>query len=187
MLLGGDELGRSQQGNNNAYCQDNEISWFDWGAIDESLLAFTRRVIAIQAEHPVFRRRRWFKGRPVRGAGITDIAWFRPDGAEMSDDDWQQDHAKCFAVFLNGDALRDVNEDGDVVRDDSVLLLFNEHHESVPFTMPSERFGAVWHAVLDTSSAAGESAAEIPAGETVEVSGRAVVVLARRASAQKTP
>ena len=185
MLVGGDELGRSQQGNNNAYCQDNEISWFDWGAVDESLLAFTRRVIEIRAEHPVFRRRRWFKGRPVRGAGITDIAWFRPDGAEMNDDDWQHDHARSLAVFLNGDALRDVDEDGDPVRDDSFFLLFNAHHESVSFTMPSETFGTAWRAVLDTSSDTGDGAGKVAAGKTLAVPGRTVVVLARPARARR--
>ena len=105
MLLGGDEIGRTQRGNNNAYCQDNEISWFDWEHVDEELLEFTRRLIHLQAGHPAFRRRRWFKGRPVRGAGVGDIAWFRPDGEEMVDEDWQQTHTKSFAVFLNGDAL----------------------------------------------------------------------------------
>jgi isoamylase len=178
MLLGGDESGRTQQGNNNAYCQDNEISWFDWDAVDQDLLAFTRRVIAIRTEHPVFRRRRWFKGRPVRGAGVTDIAWFRPDAAEMSDQDWQQDHARSFAVFLNGDALRDVDDEGDPVRDVNVLLFFNAHHDSVPFRTPAETFGRRWQAILDTSSDTGEGAGEIATGETLDVPGRSIVVLA---------
>ena len=181
MLLAGDEIGRTQQGNNNAYCQDNEISWIDWGAVDESLLAFTRRVIAIHAQHPVFRRRRWFKGRPVRGAGVTDIGWFRPDGAEMTDSDWQQDHARSFAVFLNGDALRDVDDDGRSIRDDSVLLLFNADHESVPFTMPAEQFGATWHCIVDSSSATGEGSGTVAAGQALDVPGRTVVLLTRRA------
>lgn len=184
MLLGGDELGRSQQGNNNAYCQDNEISWFDWDTADENLLAFTRGVIQIRADHPVFRRRRWFKGRPVRRAGVTDVAWFRPDGEEMNDDDWLQDHAKCFAVFLNGDALRDVDEDGQSIRDDSVLLLFNAHHENVLFTTPAPSFGRVWHLILDTSSDAGDGDGQVAAGETLEVPGRTVMLLARPASTQ---
>ena len=103
----------------------------------------------------------------------------------MSDDDWQQDHAKCFALFLNGDALRDVNDDGKPIRDDSVLLLFNAHHDSVPFTAPPETFGAAWHSILDTSSDSGEGAGEVAASETLEVPGRTVVVLARPAGAQK--
>jgi isoamylase len=185
MLLGGDELGRTQHGNNNAYCQDNEISWFDWTAIDEDLLAFTRRVIQMQATHPVFRRRRWFKGRPVRGTGVTDIAWFRPDGAEMNDDDWRQEHARSFAVFLNGDALRDTDADGEPVRDDSVLLLFNAHHQTVPFRMPGEPFGRIWHLLLDTASGDGSRAGEIAAGEILDVAGRAVIVLSRPAHLAK--
>jgi glycogen operon protein len=179
MLLGGDEIGRSQQGNNNAYCQDNEISWFEWEAVDENLLAFTRRLIAIRAAHPVFRRRRWFKGRPVRGLGVTDIGWFRPDGAEMTDTDWQHDHAKSFAVFLNGDALRDVDDDGNPVRDQSVLLLFNAHHDSVPFTIPAEQFGTAWQSVLDTSSARGQREDSVAAGQTLDVPGRTVIALTR--------
>ena len=92
MLLGGDEIGRTQHGNNNAYCQDNEISWFDWDSVDEELLAFTSRLIALRREHPVLRRRRWFQGLPIRG--LVDIGWFRPDGAEMGDDDWDAGYAK---------------------------------------------------------------------------------------------
>ena len=179
MLLGGDEIGRTQQGNNNAYCQDNEISWIDWEDVDENLLAFTRRVIAIHAQHPVFRRRRWFKGRPVRGAGVTDIGWFRPDGAEMTESDWQLDHARSFAVFLNGDALRDTDDDGRPIRDDSVLLLFNAHRDGVPFTMPAEQFGARWHCIVDTSSATGEGSGDVAAGQTLDVPGRTVVLLSR--------
>ena len=137
MLLAGDELGRTQQGNNNAYCQDNELSWIDWDNGDAKLFEFTRRVIELQARHPVFRRRGWFKGQPVRRAGGSDIAWFRPDGVEMSDEDWNQEHAKAFAVFFNGDALRDRDEDGRAVRDDSFLLLFSAHDEALSFTMPA--------------------------------------------------
>ena len=183
MLLGGDEIGRTQHGNNNAYCQDNEIAWFDWETVDEGLLAFTRRVIAIHAQHPVFRRRRWFKGRPVRGAGVTDIAWFRPDGGEMTDNDWQHDHARSFAVFLNGDALHDADDDGRPIRDDSALLLFNAHHDAVRFTVPAEQFGATWQSILDTSSATGEGGGSVAAGQTLDVPGRTVILLTRRAAA----
>src|SRR5436853_1200172 len=116
MLLGGDEMGRTQQGNNNAYCQDNEISWFDWEAMDPGLLEFTRRVIRLRHEHPVFRRRGWFKGRPLRGKGVSDIAWLRTDGEEMSEEDWQTGFAKSLMVFLNGDGLNDLDEDGKRVR-----------------------------------------------------------------------
>ena len=177
MLLGGDEIGRTQHGNNNAYCQDNETSWFDWEHVDEELLEFTRRLIRLQAEHPVFRRRGWFKGRPVRGAGVSDIAWFRPDGAEMSDEDWQQPHAKSFGVFLNGDALRERDDEGRPIRDDSFLLLFNAHHEPLTFTMPAEKFGSRWKVEIDT---AGNHESSSVAGEaTLELAGRSAVVLSR--------
>jgi isoamylase len=179
MLLGGDEIGRTQQGNNNAYCQDNEISWFDWEHVDEELLEFTRRLVRLQAEHPVFRRRGWFKGRPLRGKGVGDIAWFRPDGAEMSEDDWEQPHAKAFAVFLNGDALREVDDEGRRIRDDSFLLLFNAHHEALPFTMPPYRFGSRWKVLIDTAMNSHEPPTDVEAAEALEVIGRSVVVLSR--------
>ena len=105
MMLGGDEMGRTQDGNNNAYCQDNEISWFDWDSMDGSLVAFTSRLIALRRDHPVFRRRRWFHGRPLHGKDIVDVAWFRPDGTEMEESDWESGFAKSIAVFLNGDAI----------------------------------------------------------------------------------
>ena len=180
MLLGGDEIGRTQQGNNNAYCQDNEISWFDWEHVDEELLEFTRRLVRLQADHPVFRRRGWFKGRPVRGAGVGDIAWFRPDGAEMSDEDWQQPHAKSFGVFLNGEALRERDDEGRPIRDDSFLLLFNAHHEPLPFTMPAEKFGERWKVEIDT--AGNHESSSVAAEATLEVAGRSVVVLSRPAN-----
>jgi glycogen operon protein len=179
MLLGGDEMGRTQGGNNNAYCQDNEISWFDWEQRDERLRAFTQRLIQLRADHPVFRRRRWFKGRPLRGAGVSDIAWFRPDGVEMSDEDWQQAHAKSFAVFLNGDALRDCDDEGRPVHDDSFLLLFNAHHDTLGYTMPAETFGPAWRTVIDTAACAEAEATLVPAGATVDVAGRSVVVMMR--------
>jgi isoamylase len=182
MLLGGDELGRTQQGNNNAYCQDNEISWFDWDRVDDRLLEFTRRVIHIQAEHPVFRRRRWFKGRPLRGAGVSDIAWFRPDGAEMSEQDWAEPHVKSFAVFLNGDALRELDDDGRPVRDDSFLLVFNAHHESVMFTMPAATFGTDWKVAIDTAADDDAPARSVGSGKTIELAARTVVVMSRAPS-----
>jgi isoamylase len=179
MLLGGDEIGRTQRGNNNAYCQDNELSWFDWEHADTELLAFTRRLIHLQAEHPVFRRRRWFKGRPVHGAGVGDIAWFRPDGQEMSDDDWQQGHARSFAVFLNGQALRELDDEGRPIRDDSFLLLFNAHHEPIPFVMPGDSFGTGWHVVVDTDPSVRQQKS-FGAGDAVDVADRALVVLSGR-------
>jgi glycogen operon protein len=152
MLLGGDEIGRTQGGNNNAYCQDNEISWFDWDAADRDLLEFTRRLIAFRREHPVFRRRRWFKGEAHGPASLPDIGWFKPDGLEMSEQDWSEWFAKSFMVFLNGSALRSRDERGRSIRDDSFLLVFNAHTDAVTFTLPGAAWGAAWTVVLDTAA-----------------------------------
>jgi glycogen operon protein len=152
MLLGGDEIGRTQGGNNNAYCQDNEISWFDWEHADRELLGFTRRLIALRLGHPVFRRRRWFRGAPHTPGAPADIAWFRPDGVEMSEQDWNEWFAKSFVVFLNGDALPGRDERGRPVRDDSFLLLFNSHVDTVTFRLPETVRGDRWVPLLATES-----------------------------------
>jgi glycogen operon protein len=180
MILAGDEMGRTQGGNNNAYCQDNEISWFDWQAVDRGLLEFTRALVQIKREHPVFRRRRWFKGVPLRGKGVADIAWFRPDAEPMSDEDWQSGFVKSVAVFLNGDALRDLDEKGQRVKDDSFLLLFNAHHEPLPFKMPSSEFGAGWTVIVDTTTELGERSEDVEAGGSLDVPARALIVMRRR-------
>jgi glycogen operon protein len=151
MLLGGDEMGRSQGGNNNAYCQDNEISWYDWENADPFLLAFTRRLIGIRNEHPVFRRRRWFEGRRVHGADVRDIGWFNTDGTRMSDHDWNLGYARSLAVFLNGKAIPGPGPQGEKVVDDSFLLLVNAHTETVAFTVPEDLEGFEWQVVIDTS------------------------------------
>ena len=173
MLLGGDELGRTQQGNNNAYCQDNEISWFDWTHVDTDLLDFVRRLIALRKEHPVFRRRRWFQGRPIRGT--VDIGWYRPDGAEMDDADWESGFARSVAVLLNGQAIPDRDERGRVIRDDSFLIVLNAHDASLDWVLPPHGTGP-WHGVLDTSASIGDGA-EVPAGATLAIPARSCVVL----------
>jgi glycogen operon protein len=149
MLLGGDELGRTQNGNNNGYCQDNDLSYFDWSSVDESLLHFTARLIELRAAHPVFRRRRWFLGHPIKAAGLTDIAWFRPDGNQMSPQDWAT--ALSMAVFLNGDEIAAPDARGRRVRDDSFFVLFNAYHEPLRFTLPRGPYGRRWMRVLDTA------------------------------------
>ena len=179
MIVGGDEIGRTQHGNNNAYCQDNEVSWFDWDTMDRGLLEFTRRVIRIRREHPVFRRRGWFKGRPLHGKGISDIAWLRTDGEEMSEEDWQTGFAKSLMVFLNGDRMNDLDESGKRVLDASFLLLFNAHHEPLDFTLPPGMFGNKWSVVLDTGTEMGEGDGVFAAGATVPVQGRSIIVLSR--------
>ena len=148
MLLGGDECGRTQRGNNNAYCQDNEISWYDWEDVDDDLLAFTRRLIALRREHPVFRRRRWFQGRSIRGS--VDLGWCRPDGAEMGDDDWDAGSARSVGLFLNGDAITDRDRRGQRVTDDSFLLLFNAHGDAIDWTLPKQ-WGQWWELVTETA------------------------------------
>ncbi len=147
MLLAGDELGRTQKGNNNAYCQDTELSWVDWTAVDESLLGFTRWIIAFRRDHPVFRRRRFFQGRPIRGT--LDVGWFKPDGKSMTDDDWDVGYARSLGVFLNGKGIPGHDERGSPVTDDSFILLFNAHTGGVRWTIPAE-YAATWRLVLDT-------------------------------------
>ena len=179
MLLGGDEMGRSQQGNNNAYCQDNEISWFDWASADETVLDFTRWLIRFRKDHPVFRRRGFFQGRPIHGSGVSDLAWFKPDGEEMSDEDWQTGFAKSLGVFLNGEGLTVPGPRGERVKDDSFYLLFNAHHEPVSFTLPKRDWGQRWVTVLDTTDAAPEEGVTYETRQEVAVEARSLMVLRR--------
>ena len=144
MLVGGDEIGRTQGGNNNAYCQDNEISWYDREYADADLLQFTSRLIRLRHRHPVFCRRRWFHGRPIHGSEVSDIGWFTPAATEMSEEDWQAGFAKSLAVFLNGDALHSPNERGEPIMDDSYYVMFNAHHELLDFTLPDRKWGKRW-------------------------------------------
>ncbi|HKR71165.1 MAG TPA: glycogen debranching protein GlgX, partial [Streptosporangiaceae bacterium] len=176
MLLGGDETGRTQHGNNNAYCQDNEISWLDWEDQDEALLEFTRRMIALRREHPVLRRRRWFQGVPIRGS--VDIGWCRPDGAEMSDEDWDSGIGSV-GVFLNGEAITDRDRRGRHVTDDSLLLLFNGHHEPIEWTLPKQ-WGEWWDLIVDTAAPEREGNVS---EQHLPMAARSVVVLLRREEA----
>ena len=177
MLLGGDEIGRTQQGNNNAYCQDNGISWYDWERVDAALASFTARALALRREHPVFQRRRWFQGRPIRGSGVRDIAWFDLTGREMADDTWNVGFARSLALFLNGKAIAGLSDRGHPIVDDSFLLLFNAHHEALPFRAPPAQWTARWSAVLDTNNADGRGVGSIAAGGEWVVPGRSLVVL----------
>jgi isoamylase len=150
MLLGGDEIGHSQRGNNNAYCQDNELSYLDWENADDSLLLFTERLLQIRRSHPVFRRRGWFYGRPIHGNQLTDIAWFKPDGEQMNEEDWANGYAKSLAVFLNGQQIAPPDARGERITDDSFYLMFNAHHEPIEFHLPGRAFGARWFRLVDT-------------------------------------
>jgi isoamylase len=177
MLLGGDEMARTQNGNNNAYCQDNEISWYDWEHPDGSLIAFTQRLISIRKDHPVFRRREYFQGRALHG-GVDDIAWFAPDGTEMSEDDWQEGYAKSMAVFLNGAAIPSPDNRGDRIIDDTFLVLFNAYHEPIDFTLPEERFGKRWIRTLDTADTLAEGD-QVDFDQKTTVEARSLVLLRR--------
>jgi glycogen operon protein len=197
-------MGRSQRGNNNAYCQDNEISWVHWppaalgqdSTRDDSaegvlmpgtpgvLLDFTERLIRLRRDHPALRRRRYLRGRPVRGADdqLGDIAWFTPGGAEMTEQDWDAGFAQSLTVFLNGGAITETDRRGQPIRDDSFLLLFNASAHELEFAVPPARYGDLWETVLDTARPAEpfDDAAAVKAAGLVPVRDRSVQVLRRR-------
>ncbi|HEX3715716.1 MAG TPA: glycogen debranching protein GlgX [Trebonia sp.] len=178
MIRHGDELGHTQRGNNNAYCQDDELSWLDWENGDADFLAFCEDLIDFRNRHPVFRRRHFFEGEPIFRGELSDIGWFRPDGGEMIDDDWQTGFAKSVGVFLNGEALPDPDTRGRPIRDDSFLLLFNGHHEDVTFVLPGKEWGRRWVTELTTVTDPGVRKPKA-AGAKVTVAGRSVQVLRR--------
>lgn len=179
MLVAGDELGRTQHGNNNAYCQDNEISWLDWKQADRGLQEFVRRLIALRRQHPTFRRRRWFQGRDIHGEGVHDIAWFTVEGHPMSEEHWGEDRARSLAVFLNGDSVGAVAARGTPVRDDTFFVLINAHHQPLPFTIPRGDWGRRWTVVIDTRHDVVAEGPAVAAGEALVLEGRSLVLLRR--------
>jgi glycogen operon protein len=182
MLLGGDEIGRSQGGNNNAYCQDNETSWFDWSLLDENLalLWFTRRLMDFRSKHPVFRRRKWFQGRGVFGSRVSDIGWFNPDGTEMTGAQWNDGMARCVCVFLNGEEIPDPGPRGERITDDSFLIFFNAYHDPIDFTLPNGDYGRAWTPEIDTNNPSlQEGSLAYKADEVISVEARSVLVLRR--------
>jgi glycogen operon protein len=181
MILGGDEIGRTQGGNNNAYCQDNEISWCDWEHPDKDLLEFTRKVLRIRHEHPVFRRRRWFQGRPIHGSGVADVLWFAPSGQEMTEQDWNDGHVNCLSMLLNGQGLPSPNPRGEPVSDDNFLLFFNASDKAVDFVVPPNS-GEQWSSVLSTDPA--PPAGPSREGGTLKISARAITVLCQKRAAE---
>jgi glycogen operon protein len=184
MLLGGDELGRTQEGNNNAWCQDNELSWFEWERSEsrDGLLEFTRSLIAFRAAHPTFRRRAFFTGRAPAGSGLPDIWWFRPDGRKMTQRDWGRGEAKAIGVFLNGGEIPTHSPRGEDVSDDSFLLLFNGHYESIVFNLPTRRFGLRWRLELSTADEGFAAVSDVTAArEPITVTARSLIVLCRAA------
>ena len=178
MVLSGDEMGRSQHGNNNAYCQDNEISWIDWEGADSELLEFFRNVARLRSDHLIFRRRRWFEGRALHGAGVDDIRWYAPDGSEMTDEDWRAGYARSLAVFLNGDAMPTRGSRGERVRDDSFMLLFNAGSEPITFLIPDDLAGFDWIIELDSAASVAPGSV-VPGSEKLEADSWAMVVLRR--------
>ena len=154
MICGGDEIGRTQHGNNNAYCQDNSISWYYWELTPEQIrfLEFTRHVITLLKEHPVLSRRTFFHGRHLRGSEIKDIAWYTPAGQEMTDEEWAAESVRSLGVLLAGDAINELDEQGRVIRGETLLLLLNAHHEPVPFTLPARKPNTRWVLLMDTAT-----------------------------------
>jgi glycogen operon protein len=182
MLLGGDEFGRTQEGNNNAWCQDNAISWYGWEHAEwqRRLLAFTRRLIALRREHPVFRRTQFLVGREQEGSGLPDVWWFRADGRRMTQRDWADGAVRTLGVFLNGDEITETTRDGQAIVDDSFLLLFNADHEDVQMRLPNPSFGREWVLELSTLEPELEPGSERWAARAgVPVSGRSLVLLKR--------
>ena len=177
MLLGGDEFGRTQNGNNNGYCQDNELSWFHWQRDEKQkrLLDFTRKLIQLRREHPVFRRPKFFEGKPVPGGEIKDVMWFNPGGNEMTIEEWQSPFVRCLGMLISGDAADLIDNHGEQVRDDTFLLLMNAHHETIPFLLPGEE-NLEWAQVLDTASEDGflKTQKKFSSGDDVDLAARSV-------------
>jgi glycogen operon protein len=158
MILAGDEFRRTQGGNNNAYCQDNEISWLNWDLDDaaQRMLSFTRWLVQIRTDHPMLHRRRFFQGRSIHGSGIRDIIWLRPDGGEMDEEEWNNGLVRCLGMMLNGQEMDDWDERGEPVRDDILILLLNAYHDTIPFKLPGRSRDKSWTLLIDTSLDASE-------------------------------
>jgi glycogen operon protein len=185
MLLGGDEFGRSQKGNNNAWCQDNELSWFDWDAVDEQLLDFARALIRIRRTEPVFRRSEFLTGETERGSGLPDVLWLRPDGEEMTEADWERDDAHALALFLNGEEIPTHDRWGDPIEGASFLLMFNAHHEPIRFVIP-EVLGDDHIVEVDTADQHPRGKQHGP-GEEVPVESRSILVMRRASRMDEVP
>ncbi|MGY1750945.1 glycogen debranching protein GlgX [Modestobacter sp. SYSU DS0511] len=185
MLLHGDELGRTQRGNNNGYCQDSELTWIDWENVDEGLLEFTKLVTRLRTDHPTFRRRRFFHGRPVPWEETDpqqDIAWLGADGEPMDDADWSDGSAKSLAMYLNGHGIREMDDRGEYVSDDHFYLAFNASHEAIDFTLPGVDYAEEWTLVVDTAELGEVEPVAVKAGGKVTLRPRSTVVLQAAAS-----
>jgi isoamylase len=179
MLLAGDERNRTQRGNNNAYCQDNELSWVDWRLDDagRELLAFTRRLIEIRKAHPALHRRSFFQGRSIHGPEVRDIEWFRPDGQEMSDEEWAHSFVRCLGMLLNGQVMDEWGERGEHIRDDIFLLLLNAYWETIPFTLPTTPDGQPWEVLVDTTTSHEPEGVSRRSGAVYDLQARSLALL----------
>ena len=180
MLLAGDEMGRTQLGSNNAYCQDNEISWIDWSMTPErsDLLAFVQRMLRIRREHQVFRRRNFFQGRQIRGREVKDVVWLSPEGREMNDEEWSQHFARCFGIYLAGDSLDETDKRGHPITDESFLILINAHHEEIEFRLPAFQGTSGWLVEVDTAHENGLRAnGTFPGDSGYLMAGRTLVLM----------
>ena len=184
VLCAGDEMGKTQGGNNNGYCQDNEISWLDWSLDErrEALLGFTIRMIRLRQSQPVLRRRRFFRGATFRDSSLKDLAWFRPDGHEMTEEDWRQPYVRSLAFLLGGDTIATPDEHGERIVGDTLLVLMSAHEAPVPYTLPDIDWGREWEILVDTAGASDAKRDRLCARGQVEVAPRSLVVLSRPAS-----
>jgi isoamylase len=188
MLYAGDAIGHTQMGNNNAYCQDNEISWMKWNLQpqDRDLLAFVQRMINLRKRHPVFRRRRFFQGRPIKGASVKDVLWLNPSGEEISEDQWRNPGVRCLGMFLAGQGLDETDERGHRIGDENFLVLLNAYHEDIAFTLPVLHAATRWVAWMDTSREDGLRAADTrDSGASYPLQARSMVVLMERRNGKK--
>jgi glycogen operon protein len=182
MLLAGDEFGRTQRGNNNAYCHDNATSWLNWDLSqeDRALFEFVARVIRLRRAHPIFRRRSFFT-EDRSHEGVRNVRWFGPDGLEMSDDEWNLGFARCLGMYLAGDAIGEIDRRGAAVTDDNFMLLINAHHEEIPFVLPGFRNSVRWRVTIDTSrTGADPDGRRYARGEVFRLQGRSLVLLQQR-------
>jgi glycogen operon protein len=188
MIYGGDAIGHTQMGNNNAYCQDNPTSWLNWNLqpADRDLLAFVQRIISLRQRHPVFRRRRFFQGRPIKGASVKDVLWLNPSGNEMSEEEWRDPSVQCLGMYLSGQGLDETDERGHKVIDENFLVLLNAYHEDVQFSLPAFRPDDCWIAWMDTSREGGLRPADTwNGGLAYPLQARSMVVLMERRNGKK--
>jgi glycogen operon protein len=177
MICGGDELGQTQSGNNNAYCHDGELTWLDWSLDEEgqAFLEFVKKLIALRRSQPVFQRKTFLQGRKIRGDEIKDVSWLMPDGRDMNDEAWNAGFVRCLGVRLAGDLIGELNEKGEAVFGDTLLILLNAHHEPIPFTLPASKEGQRWERLLDTG--APEAGGLVGENPSYVLPGRSVAVL----------